>query len=145
MKEVFLDTNIFLRFFVDDEGKQHRGCIRLFELMEAGKVRGIICSVIVLEIYFTLKSFYRFSNKKCEKLLRRILTANNLKIIDSFDYDKALELFTNTGIKFADCLIASLKFFEKGGTIVSYDKDFDRLGVKRIEPTFSFFPPASRR
>lgn len=134
MKEVFLDTNIFLRFLVDDKGKQHRGCVRLFELMEAGEIRGIICSVVILEIYFTLKSFYRFSNKKCEGLLRRILTANNLKIIDNFDYNRALELFTNTGVKFADCLIACLKFFGKRGVIVSYDKDFDRLGVERIEP-----------
>lgn len=134
MKEVFLDTNIFLRFFVDAKGKQHRDCIRLFELMEVGEVRGIICSVIVLEIYFTLRSFYRFSNKKCEGLLKQILTASNLKIIDNFDYNRALELFTNTGVKFADCLIACLKFFEKGGTIVSYDKDFDRLGVERVEP-----------
>ena len=134
MRKVFLDTNIFLRFFVDAKGKQHRDCIRLFELIEAGKIRGIICSVVILEIYFILRSFYRFSNKKCEKLLTQMLTASNLQIIDSFDYQRALELFTNTGIKFADCLIASLKFFEKGGAIISYDKDFDKLGIKRIEP-----------
>lgn len=67
-------------------------------------------------------------------MLKQILTASNLKIIDDFDYNRALELFTNTGVKFADCLIACLKFFEKGGTIVSYDKDFDRLGVERVEP-----------
>lgn len=134
MKEVFLDTNIFLRFLVNTKGKQHQDCFRLFKLIRAGKVKGVICSVVILEIYFTLKSFYRFSNRKCEKLLGQILGIGNLKAVDNFNYGKALKLFSQKRVKFADCLIASLKFFEKEGTIVSYDKDFDKLGVKRIEP-----------
>ena len=134
MRKVFLDTNIFLRFFVDSKTKQHQECVQLFELVEGGKVRGVICSVVVMEIYFTLKSFYKFSHNKCKEILQQVLSLNHLKIIDNFDYLKALELFGNKNVKFADCLIASLKVFEKDTAIVSYDKDFDKLGVKRIEP-----------
>lgn len=134
MKEVFLDTNVFLRFLVDVKGKQHQECFRLFELIESGEMRGVICSIVALEVYFTLRSFYGFSAGKCGQILRRILNMKNLKTINNFDYDKALELFLKTEIKFADCLIASLRFFDKGGVLVSYDKDFDKLGIERIEP-----------
>lgn len=134
MKKVFLDTNIFLRFLVEAKGKQFRECVRLFELVESGQIKGVICSVVVLEIYFTLRSFYGFSFEKCGQILSRVLKLKNLKIRDDFDYSQALDLFLETKIKFADCLIASLGFLKKGGWLVSYDKDFDKLGVKRIEP-----------
>ena len=134
MKEFFLDSNVFLRFLADFKGKQHRDCARLFKLIEEGKIKGIICSVILLEIYFTLRSFYGFSNRKCQRILVRILALKTLKTRDQFNYGLALGLFAKTKVKFADCLIASLSFLSKGGAIVSYDKDFDKLGVKRIEP-----------
>lgn len=134
MKKVFLDTNVFLRFWVDQKGRRHDQCVKFFNLIETGEITPVVCSAILLEIYFTLKSFYGYDKKKCGKFLNGILTINNLKIIDNFDYPKALELFSKTGIKFTDCLIVSLPFFQKEGIIISYDKDFDKLGVKRLEP-----------
>lgn len=134
MKTVFLDTNIFLRFFTEKESRQGRECRQLFLLMEKNKLKGVICAVVLLEIYFTLKSFYRYATHACAKRLERILELRNLKIDDRFDYAKALELIMKKGVKFNDCLIASLKFFETGGVIISYDRDFDKLGLRRAEP-----------
>jgi len=134
MKEFFLDTNIFLRFLVDSKGKQHKECVKLFELIEQRKIKGVICCLILVEVYFTLKSFYKFSSSKCKRILEHILGLKNLRTVDDFNYHQALELFNKTGVKFVDCLIASLGFFQDGGVIISYDKDFDKLGIKRIEP-----------
>jgi len=135
IKTVFLDTNIFLRMFILGSEKQHKDCNRLFKLLEKGKLKGIICSVVLLEIYFTLKSFYKLSSSQCQKYLTKIIATKNIKIIDNFDYSKALDLFSQTNIKFTDCLIASLKYFEKNRKIISYDKDFDHLNLERLEPT----------
>lgn len=135
MKEYFLDTNIFLRFLVDSESKQKEESVRLFTLLESGKIKGLICSVVLLEIYFTLKSFYRFLPGKCATILAGILSIKNLKKNDNFNYQLALDLFIKKKVKFADCLISSLDFFKKGGEIISYDQDFDKLGTKRIEPS----------
>lgn len=134
MKKVFVDTNIFLRFLVDERSKDHKDCSFLFQAIESGKIKGVICSVVIMEILFTLKSFYRLPKKRCLEFLENILAINNLSMEDSYNYRKALELYKNTKAKFADCLIASLDFFEKQGVIVSYDKDFDKLDIKRLHP-----------
>ncbi|MDI6602933.1 MAG: PIN domain-containing protein [Patescibacteria group bacterium] len=64
-----------------------------------------------------------------------ILDFKNLKIIDDFDFRKAIEIYEKYPVKFIDALIASnSKIFKKELTIVSYDKDFDKLDVRRKEP-----------
>lgn len=134
MKTFFLDTNIFLRFLVDSKGRQHRECISLFEKLESGQVKALTCALVLMEINFTLKSFYHFPEKRCQQIIKRIMESKNLKMIDSYNYQKFLQFLSVGKVKFVDCLIASLSFFEKGGKIISYDNDFDKLGLKRIEP-----------
>lgn len=134
MKNYFIDSNIFLRLF-DDSSEKHQECKRLFSQMESGRFKGTICSVVLLEIYFTLRRYYQLPKKSCQEKIARILEAKNLFFNDDFDYRKVSKFFEKTGIKLPDCLIASLRFFKKGGAIVSYDREFDRLGVKRLEPS----------
>jgi predicted nucleic acid-binding protein len=51
------------------------------------------------------------------------------------DVSLAIEFYKNYNIKFIDALIASNpKIFKKEITIISYDKDFDKINVLRKEP-----------
>lgn len=44
-------------------------------------------------------------------------------------------MFEQKPVKFIDALLASIKEIkEKKWKVVSYDRDFDKLGVVRIEP-----------
>ena len=133
MKKYFIDSNIFLRFF-DGSSDQHKECKELFRLIENGRIKAIICSVVLLEVYFVLKRYYKLSKKNCQQRIVGILELKNLYINDNFDYKEAMSLFCSSGIKLPDCLIASLNFLQNKGKIISYDKHFDKLGVKRIEP-----------
>jgi len=58
-----------------------------------------------------------------------------LKIVDRFQPRISLNLFSKRNVKYIDTLIASIKeILAKKWTVVSYDKDFDKLGVLRKEP-----------
>jgi predicted nucleic-acid-binding protein len=134
MKRYLIDTNIFLRFFTKDEDKQHQETVNFFSSLEQKKYAGLICTISVLELYFTIISHYGYSYTRCQKVLEKIIFSN-FKITDKYNYKIAYDLFCSHKVKFTDCLIASLDFLQKGGTIVSYDKHFDLLGVKRLTPS----------
>lgn len=134
MKKYFIDSNIFLRF-LDDSSKQHEQCRDFLVSMENNQFKGVICSVVLLEIYFILRRYYRLPKKDCRQKIVNILQAKNLSTNDNFDYNKAMDLFYTTGVKLPDCLIASLSFFKTDGAIISYDKDFDKLKLRRLEPS----------
>ena len=134
--EYFLDSNIFLRFLVPDDNnpKFFSDCKKLFNYIETRKITVSTASYIYAEIVWVLKSFYHFKKHKIIEALR-VFEASSISIDNRVDQKFVLDLFEKYNVKFIDCLIASHKDIQKGAmAIVSYDKDFDVLGIKRFEP-----------
>lgn len=87
------------------------------------------------EIDWVLESFYKFPKEKVIEGLSSILKLKNLKIIDKFDLPLTIEIYDKFSVKFIDSLIASIPvIFRKEAIVISYDKDFDKIGTKRVEP-----------
>jgi predicted nucleic acid-binding protein len=61
---VFVDTNVFLRFFVKDVDAQYEKARELFEKAEAGNIRLETSELVVAEIVWVLESFYGFARKR---------------------------------------------------------------------------------
>ncbi len=136
MKKYFIDTNVFLRVFTGDNPKMLTECLVLFEKIKKGKISAVTSGIVISEIVWTLGSFYNFSKDKVTDAVRSILNIPNLEIKDRYSYLKALDMYKKNSVKFIDVLIASIyEVQNKELVILSYDKDFDKLGVKRIEPS----------
>jgi uncharacterized protein len=130
----FLDTNIFLRFLVADNQKAHEACSTLFLLIEEKKVKVATSALVFAEIVWVLQSFYRFPKAEVHNALKAF-TALPLSYEDKTNVSVAINLHASHAVKFVDALLASHPSLQNGKmTIVSYDKDFDSLRVRRIEP-----------
>lgn len=57
-KTVFVDSNVFLRFFTVDDAGQHERAAQLFEKAAAGKVKLVTGPPVRFEIAWTLRSAY---------------------------------------------------------------------------------------
>lgn len=132
-KPLFVDTNIFLRALVKENEQTFSECLSFLEKISKGKIKAITSTLVFLEINFVLLSFYKFPKEKVQQALESILDLPHLKVIDAYDLREAIEIYKETGVKFVDCLLASL-LKKKGLGIVSYDLDFDKLKVKRLFP-----------
>jgi predicted nucleic-acid-binding protein len=135
--DYFLDSNIFLRFFADEKNsKVQVECSELIGNIREGKIKAYTSHLVLAEVVWTLDSYYEAEKEKIVKVLDTIESLNGLKIIDNFETHLANTIFSEKSIKFIDALIASNpKIQLKKMVIVSYDKDFDKLGVKRVEPS----------
>ena len=137
MKEskFFIDTNIFLRVLTRDIERSFQDSLRFLERVNNGEFKAITSNLVLTEAQWTLLGFYGFPKKKTIEGLRSILQLKNLKIIDKCNTQNALDLYETKPVKFVDTLIASYVLLEKTRPIViSYDKEFDKLGVLRKEP-----------
>lgn len=131
----FLDTNIFIRVLELENKKVFNECCKVLDLVKNSKIKAYTSSTVLSEIVWVLGSSYDESREKILKGLSSILKLNNLKIVDNYDLSKALELYSDFSVKFIDALIASNPDIQaKKMVVVSYDKDFDKLKVKRLEP-----------
>ncbi len=132
----FLDTNIFLRVIVKDNKEKLAACEALFEMIEQGKIKAFTSHLVLAEIVWTAQKSLGIPKKDIIKILEGILHIKNLKIEDGFDLSLAIHYFQTSPVKFVDALIASHTFIQKKETVVvSYDKDFDTIGIIRKEPS----------
>jgi len=130
----YLDTNIFLRFLVPDNETMYRECAAVFALIEGKKIKAVSSSLVFAEIVWTLQSFYKFPRAKVAAALQ-IFAKSGIAFDNRTDVLHALESYEAHSVKFIDTLIASNPLLRaKKVTLVSYDKDFDKLNVQRIEP-----------
>jgi len=132
----FLDTNIFLRPIVRDIPDQATDCLKLLEKISRSQLKAATGSLILAELNWTLLKFYNYSKPEIAEVLSGLAAAKNIKIIDKYNTVQATKLYSTYNVKFIDCLIASYREILDGHmTVVSYDRDFDKLGVTRVEPS----------
>ncbi len=106
------------------------------------KHAGYTSSLVLAEINWTLRRYYDFSRDETAEAMSGILNLKNLGILDNFNPDYAVELYKRHGTKFIDCMISSIHWVRTGRVyVVSYDRDFDKFGAKRVEP--ADLPPDS--
>ncbi len=130
-----LDTNIFLRTLIKEDDQIFADCVRFLKLVKNNKVEAILPGLVLSEVVWVLKSFYKFPKLKVVRALKSILKLSGLKIVDNYDYEQTIKFYEDKNVKYIDCLIASLAK-DKDYIVVSYDKDFDKLKIKRQEPGY---------
>lgn len=135
MNNLFIDTNIFLRLFTGDDPKMLTECMVFLDKIKKEKLKVFTSATVLSEVVWTLESFYKFPKSSVVIGIRSIIGIPNLEILDEYMFLHALETYNDSSVKFIDALIASNSEIQsKKMTVVSYDKDFDKLGVKRLEP-----------
>lgn len=137
MKEhnCFFDTNIFLRIVAKDDPVKLRDCQKLIVKVRRREIQALTSSLVMAELAWTAGRFYGFNKSEVVEILGSASGITNLGFTNESNMAAALELFSQHSVKLVDCLIASHPEIVAGRmVVVSYDRDFDRLGVKRLEP-----------
>ena len=136
-KSYFVDTNIFLRVIIKEDEKTFKECFQALEKIKSGKINAFTSSLVLVEVNWVLSKFYKFSKDKTCLALKSILNLKGLKIIDKHNPFLAISIYEKSNVKFIDALIASNFLTDRDKLniiILSYDKDFDKIGVKRKSP-----------
>lgn len=129
MKKFFVDTNVWLRYLLADKKKEFIDCQKFFISNEKGEFRLYTSTIVLLEIIYTLNSFYKIPRPKIISDIETILETRNLTLLEKTNFSEALSLFKRLSIKLADCLIASQ--LPKGVILCTYDNDFKK--IKNLE------------
>ena len=135
----FLDTNVFLRFLTRDDETKAEACLRLFQRLDAGLEEATTCEAILAEVVYVLSSRgsdYNLPAREIAARMRPLLSSRGLKLPNKKTYLRALDVYeTYSPLDFEDALAIAHMERQKLETIMSYDRDFDRIAqVKREEP-----------
>ncbi len=126
---IFVDTNVFLRFFVKDVESLYVKAEELFEKTEKGELKLETTDIVIAEIVWVLESYYGFSKSEIKEVVETILETKNLKVANHSRVKEAIDLYSSGKMDFIDAYnIAYIKAkdFKKVAT-------FDVKHFKNIE------------
>lgn len=127
---IFIDTNIFLRFLLDEDSAQHQDSVKLLAAIMEGKFHPYSSNIVIAEIIHVLTRVYKQSKPIVVASIEKLLTIRNLTIIEKTNTEEAVKLYKTFNMKFGDCLIATQ--VPKRVALVTYDADFFKLKHLRV-------------
>ena len=131
----FIDTNIFIRFLVNDIPQKADACEKIFKNAVAKKETLFTTEMVIAEIIWVLESYYELSQQEVQEKVEKILNTPNLICPHKDLILNALIICGEKNIDYIDAYNA-LILKNKGITeLYSYDKHYDRMDwLTRLEP-----------
>jgi predicted nucleic-acid-binding protein len=128
MAELFVDTNIFLRFLTNDDPEKAQRAEALFKKAVAGKVTLRTSVLVVAEMVWTLESFYGLARDDIAEKIGKILNTPNLSCETSAIVLEALDLYADKNVDFIDAYHGVILRGADEVRVVTYDrKHFKRM------------------
>jgi predicted nucleic-acid-binding protein len=132
---IFLDTNIFLRFFLKENESMFQRLEKLFYEIISGNIIGVSNAMIIAEVVWVLSRSYKWNKEKICDNIEFILSTPNIRFKDKVILVNAISIYKEKNIGFIDAYNYSYMKANGITEIYSFDRDFDKLkDVKRLEP-----------
>lgn len=99
-----LDTNVVVRYVVQDDAIQTASAIRVIDSLSA-EDPGFLSLVVVAELAWVLDVSYHFKKENIARVLQMLLESEEIIVEQAETVAQALRLFTVGDANFADFLI----------------------------------------
>ncbi len=131
-KRRLVDTNLIIRYLVQDHEKHARAAGKLFDACDRGNLEIVVLPVVLAECVFVLESFYGHSRADIASALGRLISSPGVEISDLTVHFDALDRYKATKAHFVDCLIAATAV-AKNLPVSTFDQDFRNFPEVRVQ------------
>ena len=134
MKRLILDTNVLVRFLVQDDPKQSAGASKLIAAAQSGALELVLDRMVVTELIYVLMGHYKRVRVDVANTILAIVQSPFVRADDESLLIDALLRFRDHGVDFVDAWL-SAKAAALTLPIASFDRDLDKFkDVTRHEP-----------
>jgi len=90
--------------------------------------------IVLFQVIFVLKSFYKIPKENISNGLIELLKYKGITIKEKKIVQRALELWRDKNVEIVDCYLIACLEKDAQNLLYSYDRDFDKFKINRIEP-----------
>ena len=131
-KRRLVDTNLIVRYLVQDHEKHAKAAGRLFDACDSGDVVIVVLPAVLAECVFVLDSFYEHSRGDIASALGTLISSPGVDINEAAIHHDALDRYRKTKVHFVDCLIAATASAENT-PVATFDQDFRKFADVRVK------------
>jgi len=122
MKSCFMDTNLFIRYFTNDDPAKADRVEKLLDKAAVGKIRLVTAEMVIAEVVWVLESSYGLQSNEVGRIIKSILATPGLEVINRHLVEAAIGYYLDNQIDFIDGYIAAVMDRHGIEEIYSYDK-----------------------
>jgi predicted nucleic-acid-binding protein len=115
-----LDTNVLVRYIMQDDAMQSPKASRLIESLTADEP-GFVSVISVVELGWVLSTAYGLTREQLAQAFDSLLRSKELVVDCADQVLKALRVFNASSADFADCLIAQSAASAGCGRTMTFD------------------------
>ncbi len=117
-----LDTNVLVRYLVQDDPRQSARAARLLESRCSSSEPGFINRIVLCETVWVLQRAYGYERQLIAATIERLLQTAELEIEDAQSAWWALRAYRSQSVGFADALVAEINRRKGCEGTASFDK-----------------------
>jgi predicted nucleic-acid-binding protein len=125
-KRRLVDTNLIVRYLVQDHEKHAKAAGKLFNACDRGDVVIVMLPAVLAECVFVLGSFYEHARGDITSVLGRLISSPGVEMDGTAIHLDALDRYRKTKVHFVDCLIAATAATENM-PVASFNQDFRKF------------------
>jgi len=127
----FVDTNVLVRHLTGDPPEMASRATDFLRRED----ELLIVDLVVAETVYVLESFYEASRRDVADAIRSLLAMESVVVVDAPLLFKALEVYENDRVDFAEAYLVACAETTGILTVASFDRSIDQVTtVDRIEP-----------
>ena len=131
LSPILLDTNVLIRHLTSDPPDQGR---RATAFLRSGSMF-FLADLVVAEMVYVLESYYRRPRQEVVTLVTAAIAMSSVAVADQDLLLRALELYEDDGLDFAEAYLAALAERTGIAAVASFDRSLDRVKtIRRVEP-----------
>jgi len=128
-----LDAGVLLEFFSGSEEEIDK-IDALFRELEKQKEKLLITEEVILELVYYLEQVYGWEREVIADVIKTILLDSLFSIENRDAVQNAVKVYLKTKLSFIDCLKTDKAKKRKVKEVISYNKRFEKAGLKLIRP-----------
>ena len=116
-----LDTNVLVRFLMEDDPEQYRMAWRLMAGLSASR-QGFICRDVVLELAWVLERSYRMDRARIADVLDDLIASPEVVVEAGEDVASALAAWREGGAGLGDRMIVAAALRAGASPVMTFDR-----------------------
>lgn len=122
-----VDTNLIVRYLVQDHERHAKAAGKLFDACDRGEITIVVLPIVLAECVFVLESFYGHTRTDISSALAHLISSPGIEISEVTVHLDALRRYHETRAHFVDSVIASSAVAQHVA-VSTFDQDFRKFG-----------------
>lgn len=122
-----LDTNVVVRYLVQDDPMQSAIASHLIEQECSETEQGFICHIVLCEIIWVLKTCYKVPKENLVEIICTLMEVKQLSIQEPQTVWEALQIYQQSNADFSDVLLTKVNQLNGCECTVSFDAKAAKL------------------